>query len=101
MEQTSKISITLDKRTVERIRMLKRVSGRNEELSINTDINKVLLPILDELESKKGLKKDSWKSAKTCPKCSGGVLYHKERRSDNKPFYACSNYPKCQHTESV
>lgn len=101
MEHTSKISMSLDKRTVERIRMLKKVSGKAEELIINTDINIALLSVLDTLEAKKGLKNDSWKSAKVCPKCSGGVLFHKERRTDSKLFYGCSNYPKCQHTENA
>tara|TARA_R110001583_G_scaffold85368_3_gene223701 strand:- start:2479 stop:2823 length:345 start_codon:yes stop_codon:yes gene_type:complete len=101
MEQTSKVSMTLDKRTVERIRLIKKVSGKPEEMAINTEINKALLSVLDALESKKGLKKNSWKSAKVCPKCSGGTLVHKERRHDSKLFYACSNYPKCQHTENA
>lgn len=98
---TAKISMTLDKRTVERIRLAKKVIGRGGDTEINALINKALLPVLSGIEAPLKLKKDSWKTAKVCPNCNGGMLFHKERRKDSKPFYGCSNYPKCKHSTSA
>jgi len=98
---TAQISITLDKRTVERIRLLKKVCVKGKDTEINALINKALLPVIDSLEAPLKLKKDSWKTAKICPKCSGGMLFHKERRHDQKTFYGCSNYPVCKNAEDA
>ena len=31
-----------------------------------------------------------------CPLCKKGVMVKRRRRSDNKEFWGCSNYPKCK-----
>jgi len=98
---TAQISITLDKRTVERIRLAKKVAGKGKEAEINAAINKALLPVIDSIEAPFRLKKDSWKTAKICPKCTGGMLFHKVRSSDSKIFYGCSNFPTCKNTEDA
>jgi hypothetical protein len=98
---TSSISLTLDKRTVERLRLLKKVKDKSGESDINKAINNLLLPMLDSLEKPLGLSKESWKFVRVCPSCSGGVLIKKKRRNDAVEFYGCSNYPKCRHSEDA
>lgn len=36
---------------------------------------------------------------KKCPKC-GAFLIKRKNRSSQKYFFACSNFPKCNYTES-
>ncbi|EPQ9603944.1 topoisomerase DNA-binding C4 zinc finger domain-containing protein [Staphylococcus pseudintermedius] len=33
-----------------------------------------------------------------CPKCNGELV---KRNGKNVYFLSCSNYPKCNHTESI
>lgn len=96
---TAKISMTLDKRTVERIRLVKKVTGK--DLEVNERVNKAILSVLDSLEAPLKLNKESWKTAKICPNCAKGVLFHKSRRTDQRPFFGCSNYPNCKHSENA
>lgn len=36
-----------------------------------------------------------------CPECQSGVLVERYKKSDNKKFLGCSNYPKCKYTRSI
>ncbi|MFH1133338.1 MAG: topoisomerase DNA-binding C4 zinc finger domain-containing protein [Nanoarchaeota archaeon] len=52
-----------------------------------------------EKEAKEMQKVADGSVTKTCPKCKTGKLV--PRQSVYGPFYGCSNYPKCRHTEKV
>ena len=36
-----------------------------------------------------------------CPKCTAGVLTERESRDQRRRFLGCSNYPRCDHAESL
>ena len=36
-----------------------------------------------------------------CPRCSTGILEVRLRRHDRKPFFGCSNYPRCRYTKDA
>jgi ssDNA-binding Zn-finger/Zn-ribbon topoisomerase 1 len=97
----SQTQMTLDKRTVERIRLIRRIN--NGRVDVNNELNLILIGKndLSLLESKLGINKDSWISAKSCPKCENGVLWLKKpRKPPHKVFFGCTNFPKCRHSES-
>jgi len=37
--------------------------------------------------------------ARPCPRCSGGSIVLKHSH-ENKPFYGCTRYPKCEFSSS-
>jgi len=95
----STIQLTLDKRTAERIRLAKKISGG--KVDVNAELNKALLAPLTSIENRLKITQESWKNARPCPKCAKGTLLLIKR---NKPpyseFFGCSQFPQCRHSES-
>lgn len=60
------------------------------------DCKTVYEKVNDEFVEKRKPKK----AGALCPKCGSSVLI-RYRRKDNKPFYACSAYPKCKFTRDA
>jgi ssDNA-binding Zn-finger/Zn-ribbon topoisomerase 1 len=94
------ISMTVDKRTVERLRLLRKVDLKGYAEVIDK-INLAMLPIITESEKGLNLNKNAWREAKVCPKCETGVLVKRFRRSDKRPFLSCFKFPECRYTEDM
>jgi hypothetical protein len=99
--QKKGVQITLPKSLAERFSFLRKLKHRAPNL--NSDVEKVIDSFVSELENKLRIDKDSWRGSKPCPKCSTGVLYIKRKKNDPKsrPFYGCSHFPECRHTENL
>lgn len=96
----SAISMTIDKRTAERLRLLRKIDQKAYQELIDR-INLLMLPAITDVEKKYKLSKASWRDAKVCPKCSSGMLVKRFRGSDKKPFLSCFRFPECRHTEDL
>jgi ssDNA-binding Zn-finger/Zn-ribbon topoisomerase 1 len=96
----SSISMTLDKRTVERLRLLRKIDQKVYG-EIVEKLNLAMLPVITEAEKDIKINKNAWRDAKVCPKCESGVLMKRFRRSDKKPFLSCHRFPECRHTEDI
>ena len=95
--------------------MVTNINPTLEEYCSNT--NQELCPfckngIYGERENKKGqtfwacdnmncTHTSSVKGFGICPKCQSGVLVERYKKSDNKKFLGCSNFPKCKYTRSM
>jgi len=98
--QKKGLQITLPKSLAERFIFLRKLKHRTPNL--NSDVEKSIESLVSDIERKLRIEKDSWRGSKPCPKCSTGVLYIKRKKSDPKsrPFYGCSHFPDCRHTEN-
>tara|TARA_B100000809_G_C15126682_1_gene526578 strand:+ start:2769 stop:3089 length:321 start_codon:yes stop_codon:yes gene_type:complete len=97
----SQTQMTIDKSTVERIRLIRRIN--TNRVDVNYELNLILIGKndLNMIETKLGINKDSWTSAKSCPKCDNGVLWlKKSRKPPHKEFFGCTNFPQCRCSES-
>lgn len=36
-----------------------------------------------------------------CPECGRPLVKRRARGKDSRPFYGCTGYPECRHTEAV
>lgn len=77
----------------------KIASGKREWVSV---IKEFYGPFKKKLKLKElevpGKKSTYEKTSKKCPKCKGDIIIRLGRYGK---FYACSNYPKCKHTEPL
>ena len=60
-------------------------------------ISQLMVFISDEIDQVKQKKLNVVDKTHKCPKCSG---YLKKITRGKKPFWGCSNYPTCDHTQS-
>jgi ssDNA-binding Zn-finger/Zn-ribbon topoisomerase 1 len=101
MSQTKQVSLTLSKELAERLALLRKFKHRAG------DINKLFESALEKevlsLEDKCKLGKDDWRIAKTCPRCSTGVLTKKtsSKGNEKREFLGCNRYPNCTQTEPL
>ncbi|MBD78111.1 MAG: hypothetical protein CL840_04075 [Crocinitomicaceae bacterium] len=95
------VQITLPKSLAERFSFLRRLKHRAPNL--NRDMEKLVEEFVSSMEDKLRIDKDSWRRSKSCPKCSTGVLFIKRKKNDPsaRPFYGCSHFPECRHTENA
>ena len=93
------VQVTLPKIVAERLSLLRKAGKAGAEF------NKLRAAVIEgqvaACEQRFNIPKDAWKSAKTCPACSSGVLIEKRPNDKTRPpFIGCSRYPDCRHTEN-
>ena len=95
--EKKQFSITLDKRTVERIHHIRKVSnikGYDAYKSLNDKINKWI----ESEEKRLNINKSDYKKSSVCPKCASHLEI---RTGSNGKFIGCSSYPECKYTSSI
>lgn len=95
------VQVTLPKALAERLAFLRKLKHRAPNL--NRDVEQAIEQLVSKTEEKLRIDKDSWRRSKSCPKCPTGVLFVKRKKGDPnaRPFYGCSHFPECKHTENV
>jgi hypothetical protein len=97
---TKGVQITISKDSAERLTFLRNFKHRLP--TINEQIEASIMALVSTLEQKVGVQSGSWRLSRKCTKCSTGVLLVKVgKKPDSKPFYGCSKFPACKHTERV
>lgn len=76
-----------------------------------TDIQKTIIPYIPSIQPEKELQKETVNKTesstktvdKRCPKCSSLLIKRTAKKGKNvgKEFWACSEFPKCRHIESI
>lgn len=79
-----------------RLSHIKRIAGA--DFNIGDEVSKIIYPLILKMEKKYNIDKDDWKNKKYCPECDGLLVI---RKSKDREFYGCTNYPKCKHTEKL
>lgn len=99
-KQVKGVHVTVCKELAERLTFLRNFKHRLPNL--NADLERSVLETVATLELKVGVSEDSWRRSRRCPKCSAGVLLiKKSKKANSTPFFGCSKYPSCTHTEQV
>jgi|AntDeeMinimDraft_5_1070356.scaffolds.fasta_scaffold21108_2 hypothetical protein len=100
-KKTKGVQLSLEQALAQRLAFVRRFKHRIPDL--NERLEKAVLKVVAESESKAGVTEESWKESKPCPICSHGVLFPKKSKKSPglPPFMGCSRFPKCRHSEPV
>lgn len=101
MSTVKQVQVTLPKDLAERLAFIRKFKHRLPELS--QVLEQAIQSAIVSSESKLNIQPDSWKSARSCPACAHGTLLQRvnSRKPDATPFYGCSRFPDCRHTEAL
>jgi hypothetical protein len=101
MGQKKSVQVTLPFDVAQRLVFLRNFKHKIPDM--NQAIVDSLMVTIISLENQVRVNPHDWKNSKPCPKCASGLLFKKKSSQSNgsRPFYGCSRYPECRHTESV
>lgn len=96
---TKSVSITIPKELAERFLLIRKM--RDKQL-VQSAVELNIEAIVSMYENHSNVNPNAWKTAKTCPSCSSGIVFERIKKGDFKPsFMGCSNFPSCRHKENL
>lgn len=91
------LNLSIEEEYVYRFRYIRDLA-KKKKIDLSATLEKEIIKFINKAEIKFNVSSVDWKNIKKCPKCGSELVI---RKHNEKQFYGCSSYPKCNFTSSI